>query len=116
MVGHRPRNEEYAKMLASARSEAKRGTFWLSLLIGILTALLVAAAFNVPLDRRHASSMAVISARTVEVINAVSSVAGGLVGAFFGFYAAKRIVERNKRKKKLPRELALPRDHWARRA
>ncbi len=49
-------------MLASARSEAKRGTFWLSLLIG------------------------------VDPINAVffTSVAGVLVGAFFGFYAAKR--------------------------
>ncbi len=49
--------------------KAKRGTFWLSLLIGVLTVLVVAAAFNVPLERR-ASSTAVISAHTVDAINA----------------------------------------------
>ena len=52
-----------------SRSEAKRSTFWPSLLFGVLTVLVVAAAFNVPLEEWRASSTAVISAHTVDAIN-----------------------------------------------
>jgi len=109
MVGHQLRNVEYSSILTSARSEAKRSTFWLSLLIGVLTVLVIAAAFNVPLEGWRSSSTAVISAHTVDAVNSVffTSIAGVLVGAFFGFYAAKRIV---KRRKKLLTERAVPRD------
>jgi hypothetical protein len=60
-------------------------TLWLILSIGIMAAVAMALAFEIPL-REWLSSSA--------VAYAISLVAGVLVGAFFGLYAAKRIVER----------------------
>jgi hypothetical protein len=111
MVGHQTWNTpEYLQARAPKRREALSG-----LVFGVLTVLVVAAASNVPLEEWWASSTAVISAHTVDAINS-TLFSGILAGAFFGFYAAKRIVERRKRRKKLLTEVALSREHWARRA
>jgi amino acid transporter len=112
LIEYRHQNVEYAKMPRNVRSEAKRSTFWLSLFIGALTVLIVAAAVN-SLEGWRPFSTAASSAHQVGDFNSVffASVAGGLVGAFCGFYAAKHIAERSKRRKKFLTELAIPRNH-----
>jgi amino acid transporter len=112
LVEYRHQNVEYAKMPRNVRSEVKRSTFWLGLFIGALTVLVVAAAFN-SLEGWRVFFTAAISAHPVGDFNSVlfALVAGGLVGAFCGFYTAKHIAERSKRKKKFLTELVIPRNH-----
>ena len=59
-------------------------TLWL-LSIGIMAAVAMALAFEIPLREWLSSSAAAFT---------ISLIAGVLVGAFFGLYTAKRIVER----------------------
>jgi hypothetical protein len=73
-----------AKMDISIRPD-NTITLMLILSIGVMAAVAMALAFEVPL-REWLSSSAVACA--------ISLVAGVLVGAFVGLYTAKRIVER----------------------
>ena len=60
-------------------------TLWLSLSIGIMAVVAMAFAFEIPLREWLSSSAAAYT---------ISLIAGVLLGAFFGLYTAKRIVER----------------------
>jgi hypothetical protein len=73
-----------AKMDISTRADNPI-TLWLIVLIGIMAAVAMALAFEIPRRELLSSSAAVY---------AISLIAGVLVGAFFGLYTAKRIVER----------------------
>ena len=73
-----------AKMDISTRADNPI-TLWLIVLIGIMASVAMALAFEIPRREWLSSSAAVY---------AISLIAGVLVGAFFGLYTAKRIVER----------------------
>jgi hypothetical protein len=70
-------------MVVNTRAEDNPIALWLILLI--MAAVAMALAFEIPLREWLSSSAAVY---------AISSIAGVLVGAFFGLCTAKRIVER----------------------
>jgi F0F1-type ATP synthase assembly protein I len=73
-----------AKMDISTRADNPI-TLWFILLIGIMAAVAMALAFEIPLREWLSFSAAAY---------AISLIAGVLVGAFFGLYTTKRIVER----------------------